>query len=71
VRQRRQGKSTVLYSILRRRKRKSPIGNKIFYTQKISAITRVEFLSDRLSHTVLRGVFILMRMHRLGRKLKT
>jgi hypothetical protein len=43
-----------------------------FFThKKISTITRVEFLSDRLSYTVLRGVFILIRMQRLGRKLKT
>ena len=41
---------------LRKRKRKSSIGNRIFVHHRIvSAVKRVEFVSDRISYIVLRG----------------
>ena len=50
------GKSRGLYLFLLTRKRKSPNGNKIFAHHRIvSAVKRVEFVSDRMSHIVLRG----------------
>ena len=50
------GKSRELQFLLWKRKRKSSIGNRIFVHHRIvSAVERVEFVSDRISCIVLRG----------------
>ena len=55
VGQRGHSKSRGLW-FLRERKWKSSIGNRFFVHHRIvSAVKRVEFVSDRLSYTVLRG----------------
>jgi hypothetical protein len=49
-------KSREVYFFLWQRAGKSSIGNRIFVHQTIvSAIKRVEFVSDRISYIVLRG----------------
>jgi len=49
------------------RKRKSSIGNRIFvHHRTVSAVKRVEFISDRVSHTVLGGRYcniIVVNVH--------
>jgi len=49
------------------RKRKSSIGNRIFvHHRTVSAVKRVEFVSDRVSHTVLSGRYcniIVVNVH--------
>jgi hypothetical protein len=48
--------SLGVYFFLWQRAGKSSVGNRIFCTQRIvSAIKRVEFVSDRISYIVLRG----------------
>jgi hypothetical protein len=50
------GKRRGLYFFLWKRERKSSIGNMIFVHHRIvSAVKRVEFVSDRVSYIVLRG----------------
>jgi hypothetical protein len=56
VGQRRDCKSRGVYFFLWQRAGKSSIGKSFFVHQRIvSAIKRVEFVSDRMSYTVLRG----------------
>jgi hypothetical protein len=56
VGQRRGCKSQGVYFFLWQRAGKSSIGNSFFVHQRIvSAIKRVEFVSDRMSYIVLRG----------------
>ena len=49
-------------------KQKSLIGNRIFFVHHriLSAVKRVEFVSDRMSYTVLRGhwcIIIVLNVH--------
>ena len=50
-------KSRELYLFLRKRKRKSSIGNRVFvHHERISPVKRVEFVSDRMSYALLEEV---------------
>jgi hypothetical protein len=50
-----------LYFLLWKRKCKSSIGNRVSLHQRIvSAIKRVEFVSDRMSYMVLRGRCVIL-----------
>ena len=55
------------YIFLWKRKRKSSFGKSIFvHHRKVSAVKRVEFVSDRMSYIVLRGRWfniIVLNMH--------
>ena len=54
--QRGQAKSRGLQFFLLKRKRKSSIGKRIFLHHRIiSAVKRVEFVSDGITYIVLRG----------------
>ena len=55
--QRGHSKSKGLSFFLWQRKRKSLIGNRIFFVnhRTVSAVKRVDFVSDRVSYIVLRG----------------
>jgi hypothetical protein len=67
-------KEQSVIRFLLKRKWKSSIRNRIFVHQKaVSAMKRVEFVSDRMSHIVLRGRWfdIVMRMQKLRIKVVT
>jgi hypothetical protein len=49
-------KSRGLYFVLGTRKQKSSIGNRIFvHHSVVVAVKREEFISDRMTYTVLKG----------------
>jgi len=54
------GQSRGLYLFLWKRKRKSSTGNRIFVHHRIvTAVTRVDFISHRASHTDASGISVL------------
>jgi hypothetical protein len=68
VGERRHGKTWDYISFLWKRRRKSSIGDRIFFLHHriILAVRRVEFVSDRVSYIVLRGCWcniIVMNVH--------